>query len=44
MLESGTRRIRPRPFIMPAAQRHLGDFVSKVEEAINAAARQVSSV
>ncbi len=43
MLESGTRRIRPRPFIVPAAQRHLSDFVSRVQAAIDQAARQVSS-
>lgn len=43
MLESGTRRIRPRPFIVPAAQRHLSDFLSRVQAAIDQAARQVSS-
>jgi hypothetical protein len=43
MLESGTRRIRPRPFIVPAAKRHMGDFVARIEAAINEAARQVSS-
>jgi hypothetical protein len=43
MLESGTRRIRPRPFIVPAAQRHLGEFVAKVQAVIDDAARQVSS-
>lgn len=47
MLESGTRRgtrrIRPRPFIVPAAQRHFSDFVSRVQAAIDQAAKQVSS-
>jgi len=43
MLESGTRRIRPRPFIVPAAQRHLSDFISRVQAAIDQAAKQVSS-
>lgn len=43
MLESGTRRIRPRPFIVPAARRHLGDFVSRIQAAIDEAAKQVSA-
>lgn len=42
MLESGTHRILPRPFLVPAARRHVQDFVSRVETAISEAARQVS--
>lgn len=43
MLESGTRRIRPRPFIVPAAKRYLDDFVRQVEAAINEAAQRTNA-
>lgn len=43
MLESGTRRILPRPFLVPAAQKHLGDFVSKVQAAIDAAVQRTNA-
>jgi len=43
MLESGTRRIRPRPFIVPAAQRHLGDFTSRIQAAVEAAVQRANA-
>lgn len=43
MLESGTRRIRPRPFLVPAARRHTAEFVARVEKALELAIRQSTS-
>jgi hypothetical protein len=40
MLESGTRRMRPRPFMVSAAQSQAEAFVAKVEAAIEQAAGQ----
>lgn len=42
MLESGTRSIAPRPSFVPAAQRHVTEFVEKVTAAIDEAARKTS--
>lgn len=43
MLESGFPRIKgPRPFLVPAAQRHVTDFVARVETAIERAARETN--
>jgi hypothetical protein len=43
MLESGTRRIVERPFLVPAAMRHRVEFVQKVEAAIQLAIKQSTS-
>jgi HK97 gp10 family phage protein len=40
MLESGTRKMRPRPFLVPAAKRHLTDFVNRVQAAVQTAISQ----
>lgn len=37
MLESGTRSMRARPFLVPAAERHAGAFRQRIEEIIEAA-------
>jgi len=43
MLESGFPRIDgPRPFLNPAAQRHVTDFVSRVEAAVAQAVRETN--
>jgi hypothetical protein len=43
MLESGFPRIGgPRPFLVPARQRHVADFVTRVEAALEEAARQTN--
>ncbi len=40
MLESGTRKMRPRPFLVPAAKRHVTDFVNRVQAAVQTAISQ----
>lgn len=44
MLESGTRRMpEARPFLVPARGRHVGQFIARVEAAINKAIRESTS-
>lgn len=43
MLESGTREIAPRPFLVPAARRHYDGFRSRVQAVIDAAVQQTNS-
>lgn len=42
MLESGTLRIRPRPFMVEAGQRHKGEFDQKIGDAIDVAGRKTN--
>lgn len=42
-LESGTKRIRPRPALVPARDKHVQDFIDNVLNALDAASVQVSA-
>lgn len=42
-LESGTNRMKERPFLVPARKRHAGPFIKRVEAAINEAIRKSTS-
>ena len=43
LLESGTRRMLPRPFAVPAARRRYGEFVARIEAAIDQAAQATNA-
>jgi hypothetical protein len=43
MLESGTRRMAPRPFLVPARTRYTSVFVARVQRAIDEAIRKSTS-